>query len=39
MPGSIEVMGVVRAKIQTVEDLYQLLRAAVVNKRPVRASI
>jgi hypothetical protein len=37
-PDNIEVMGVVRAKIQTVEDIYQLLRAAVVDKRPVRAS-
>jgi len=31
-------MGVVRAKIQTVEDIYQLLRTAVVNKRLVRAT-
>jgi hypothetical protein len=31
-------MGVVRAKIQTVEDIYQLLRTAVVNKRPIRAA-
>jgi hypothetical protein len=30
-------MGVVRAKIQTVEDIYQLLRTAVVGKRPIRA--
>ena len=29
-------MGVVRAKIQTVEDIYQILRTAVVNKRPIR---
>ena len=29
-------MGVVRAKIQTVEEIYQLLRTAVVNKRPIR---
>ena len=26
-------MGVVRAKIQTVGDIYQLLRTAVINKR------
>jgi hypothetical protein len=31
-------MGVVRAKIQTVEDIYQLLRTAVVSKRPIRAT-
>ena len=30
-------MGVVRAKIQTVEDIYQLLRMAVVGRRPIRA--
>ena len=30
-------MGVVRAKIQTVEDIYQLLRTAVVSNRPIRA--
>ena len=29
-------MGVVRAKIQTVEDIHQLLRAAVVHKHPIR---
>jgi hypothetical protein len=29
-------MDVVRAKIQTVEDIYQLLRTAVVSKRSVR---
>jgi hypothetical protein len=29
-------MGVARAKIQTVEDIYQLLRTAVASKRPVR---
>ncbi len=34
----VEAMGVVRAKIQTVEDIYQLLRTAVVNKRPIRAA-
>ena len=31
-------MGVVRAKIQTVEDIYQLLRKAVVGKRPIHAA-
>jgi len=31
-------MGVVRAKIQTVESIYQLLRMAVMNKRPIRAA-
>jgi hypothetical protein len=31
-------MGVVRAKIQTVEDIYQLLRTAIVDKHPVRAA-
>ena len=31
-------MGVVRAKIQTVEDIYQLLRTAVMQKRPIRAA-
>ena len=30
-------MGVVRAKIQTVEDIYRLVRTAVVSKRPLRA--
>ena len=30
-------MGVIRAKIQTVEDIYQLVRTAVVSKRPIRA--
>jgi hypothetical protein len=34
----VEAMGVVRAKIQTVEDIYQLLRRAVVDRRPIRAS-
>lgn len=37
-PGIVEGMGVVRAKIQTIEDIYQLLRTAVVDKRPVRAT-
>src|SRR6266513_765127 len=31
-------MGVVRAKIQTVEDIYQLLRSAVVDKRPIHGT-
>ena len=31
-------MGVVRAKIQTIEDIYQLLRTAVVGKRPIHAA-
>ena len=31
-------MGVVRAKIQTVEDIYQLLRTAAVSKRPIRGT-
>jgi hypothetical protein len=30
-------MGVVQAKIQTVEDIYRLVRAAVVGKCPIRA--
>ena len=30
-------MGVVRAKIQTVEDIYRLVGTAVVSKRPIRA--
>ena len=29
--------GVVRAKIQTVEDIYCLVRTAAVSKRPIRA--
>ncbi len=32
----MEATGVVRARIQRVEDIYQLLRTAVVGKRPVR---
>jgi hypothetical protein len=32
------MMGVVQAKIQTVEDIYQLLRTAVVNKHPIRGA-
>jgi len=31
-------MGVVAAKIQTVEDIYRLIWAAVANRRPVRAT-
>jgi len=30
-------MGVVRARIQTVEDLYQLVWTAVASKRPIEA--
>jgi hypothetical protein len=30
-------MGVIQAKVQTVEDIYRLVRTAVVSKRPVRA--
>lgn len=30
-------MGVVRAKIQTVEDIYQLVWTAVAGKRPIEA--
>jgi hypothetical protein len=31
-------MGVIQAKIQTVEDIYRLVRAAVVSKHPLRAT-
>ena len=31
-------MGVIQAKIQTVEDIYRLVRTAVVNKDPIRAT-
>jgi len=31
-------MSVVRAKIQTVEDIYRLVRAAVGGKHPIRAT-
>ena len=31
-------MGVVEARIQTVEDIYRLMRTAVAHKRPVRAT-
>ena len=34
----VEGMGVVEAKIQTVEDIYRLVRAAVVGRRPIRAT-
>jgi hypothetical protein len=30
-------MGVIRAKIQTVEDIHWLVRTAVVSRRPIRA--
>ena len=30
-------MGVVHAKIQTVEDIYRLVRTAVVSRQPIRA--
>src|SRR5579871_6190637 len=30
-------MGVVEAKIQTVEDIYRLIWTAIAHKRPVRA--
>jgi hypothetical protein len=30
-------MGVVRAKIQTVEEIYRLVWTAVANKRPISA--
>jgi hypothetical protein len=31
-------MGVVRAPIQTVEDIYRLLRASVMSRKPIEAS-
>ena len=31
-------MGVVEAKIQTVEDIYRLIWAAAAHKQPVRAT-
>ena len=31
-------MGVVEAKIQTVDDIYRLVWAAVAGKRPIRAN-
>ena len=33
----MKVMGVVEVRIQTVEDIYQLVWTAVANKRPMRA--
>jgi hypothetical protein len=30
-------MGVIQSKIQKVEDIYRLVRTAVVSKRPIRA--
>lgn len=30
-------MGVIRAKIQTVEDIYQIIWTAIANKRPIEA--
>ncbi len=38
LAGIVEGMAVVQAKIQTVEDIYRLVRRAVVSKRPIRAS-
>lgn len=35
--GIVKRMGVIQAKIQTVEDMYRMVRMAVVSKRPVRA--
>jgi hypothetical protein len=37
-PVIVEGMGVIEAKIQRVEDIYRLVRAAVVGKRPIRAT-
>jgi hypothetical protein len=34
---SCRVMGVIQAKIQTVEDIYRLVRTAVISKLPIRA--
>ena len=31
-------MGVVQARIQTVEDMYRLVRTAVMGKHPIRAT-
>jgi hypothetical protein len=31
-------MGVIQAKIQTVEDIYRVVRTAVVSKDPIRAT-
>jgi len=33
----VKGMGVTEAKIQTVEDIYRLVRTVVVSKRPIRA--
>jgi hypothetical protein len=33
----VKEMGVTEAKIQTGEDIYRLVRTAVVSKRPIRA--
>jgi hypothetical protein len=33
----VKEIGVTEAKIQTVEDIYRLVRTAVVSKRPIRA--
>ena len=33
----MEEMGVIQARIQTVEDIYRLVRTAVSSKRPIRA--
>ena len=30
-------MGVIEARIQTIDDIYRLVWAAVANKRPIRA--
>jgi hypothetical protein len=30
-------MGMIQSKIQTVEDIYRLVRTAVISKRPIRA--
>ncbi len=32
-------MGVVRAQIQTVEEIYRLIWTAVANRRPIKATI
>jgi hypothetical protein len=31
-------MGVVRAPVQTVEEIYSLVRTAVANKQPIEAA-
>jgi len=30
-------MGVIQVKIQTIEDIYRLVRMAVISKRPIQA--